>query len=99
MTNSELLVDSGETSLELVIRNATRIELYARNVYEAPSNTFLFVINELKTTKRTRKSMSRITLVIVVFASFLTFIVCVTLFVQLKRRHMHNNNNAEIRDN
>lgn len=90
MTNRELLVDPGETSANFVVSDARSIEFYARNVYEAPSNTFLLVVKEFKNTTRSRQFMAQITSIVVVFFCFLTLTSCVTLIVRIRRRSLHD---------
>jgi hypothetical protein len=87
--NRELLVDQNEISANFVVTDAKQIDFSARNVYEAPSNTFVVVIKEYKSPSKSRQFMAQITSIIVVFFCFLTLTSCVTLVVRMRRRSNH----------
>jgi len=87
--NRELLVDQNEISANFVVTDAKQIDFSARNVYEAPSNTFVVVIKEYKSASKSRQFMAQITSIIVVFFCFLTLTSCVTLVVRMRRRSNH----------
>lgn len=95
VSNRDLISNSGSSVEKFALMDAKKIYITARNMYNAPRNTFLMSIEEIPARKRSKTFITQMTSIIVVFFCFITLTSCVTLIIRLKRRAMQQRILAE----
>lgn len=95
VANRDLISATGQTIEKFALMDAKSIKIFARNVFNAPRNTFLIQLEEMPRPSRSKTFITQMTSIIVVFFCFLTLTSCVTLIIRLKRRAMQQRILAE----